>query len=135
MTVGAGLFMGSVSFVLFHQALALGMSQAAARNLTLLLLVLFENVHTLNCRSERASLLAVSFRANPVLIWAVIAAQLVHIAAMHIPVLNDVLGVQPVSVEIWVAVAALSFSLAVLMEIWKAVRRRAERRAVVRRDS
>ncbi len=128
MTFGAGLFMGSVSFVLFHQALALGMSHAEAQNLTLLLLVLFENVHALNCRSERASLFSLPLRANPFLIWAVITAQGLHIAAMHMPVLNGVLGVQPVSVETWAAVAALSLSLAVLMEIWKAVRRRAERR-------
>ena len=128
-TVAAGLFMGSVTFVLFERALALGMSHAEAQNLILLLLVLFENVHALNCRSERASLIRMPFRSNPFLIWAVIAAQGLHILAMHVPILNDVLGVQPVSLATWAAVAGLSLSLAVLMEIWKAVlRRRADRR-------
>ena len=127
-TLAGGLFMGSVSFVLFERALAVGMTHAEAQNLTLLLLVLFENVHALNCRSERTSLLKMSLRSNPVLIWAVLAAQGLHILAMHVPVLNDVLGVSPVSVGIWVAVAGLSLSLAALMEIWKAVGRRADRR-------
>ena len=128
-TVAAGLFMGSVTFVLFERALSLGMSHAEAQNLILLLLVLFENVHALNCRSEHASLVRMPLRSNPFLIWAVIAAQGLHILAMHVPILNDVLGVQPVSLATWAAVAGLSLSLAVLMEIWKAVlRRRADRR-------
>jgi Ca2+-transporting ATPase len=128
MIIGAGLFMGSVSFVLFYQAIALGWEPAEAQNITLLLLVLFENVHALNCRSERASLFSLPLKANPFLVWAVIGAQVLHIAAMHIPVLNGILGIKPVAVETWIAVAVLSATLAVLMEIWKLVQRRAERR-------
>ena len=66
-------------------------------------------------------------KANPFLIWAVIGAQALHIAAMHIPVLNGVLGIQPVAVETWIAVAVLATTLAVLMEGWKWVQRRLER--------
>lgn len=127
MIIAAGLFMGSVSFVVFYQAITLGWGTAEARNLTLLLLVLFENVHALNCRSERASLFSLQLKANPFLIWAVIGAQALHIAAMHIPVLNGVLGIQPVAVETWIAVAVLATTLAVLMEGWKWVQRRLER--------
>ena len=118
------MFMGSVSFVVFYQAIALGWGVAEAQNITLLLLVLFENVHALNCRSERASVFSLPLKANPFLVWAVIGAQALHIAAMHIPVLNGVLGIQPVAVETWIAVAVLAFTLAVLMEGWKWVQRR-----------
>ena len=131
MIIAAGLFMGSVSFVVFYQAIALGWGTAEAQNLTLLLLVLFENVHALNCRSERASLFSLPLKANPFLIWAVIGAQALHIAAMHIPVLNGVLGIQPVPVETWIAVAVLATTLAVLMEGWKWVQRRLERPVLI----
>jgi P-type Ca2+ transporter type 2C len=131
MIIAAGLFMGSVSFVVFYQAIALGWGTAEAQNLTLLLLVLFENVHALNCRSERASLFSLPLKANPFLIWAVIGAQALHIAAMHIPVLNGVLNIQPVAVETWIAVAVLAATLAVLMEGWKWVQRRLERPALI----
>src|SRR5437773_12443068 len=128
MIIAAELFMGSVSFVVFYQAITLGWGTAEAQNITLLLLVLFENVHALNCRSERASLFSLPLKANPFLVWAVLGAQVLHIAAMHIPVLNGILGIKPVAVETWIAVAVLSATLAVLMEIWKLVQRRAERR-------
>jgi magnesium-transporting ATPase (P-type) len=110
----------------FQQALAQGHGLAQAQNITLLLLVLFENVHALNCRSERASLLSQPLRENSFLLVAIIAAQGLHIAAMHMPGLREVLGVAPVSLTTWAEVAVIALTLLGFMELWKTVRRRIE---------
>jgi len=96
-----------------------GFSEPVARNLLLLLMVLFENMHVLNARSETRSVFRIPFAANPFLIFAIVAAQGLHIAAMYVPGLSDVLGVQPVSLTDWLMVAAVAASLLIVGEILK----------------
>jgi magnesium-transporting ATPase (P-type) len=90
-----------------------------ARNLVLLLMVLFENAHALNARSETRSVFAVSYRANLFLVFAIICAQGLHIGAMYLPALRDILDVQPIAPIEWVMVAAMAASLIVVMEVYK----------------
>ena len=66
--VVAALVMGGVGFAVFHQLLDAGWTVDAARNALLLLMVLFLNVHLLNCRSETRSAFAVTLRQSPVLV-------------------------------------------------------------------
>ena len=95
------------------------MDPEAARNRLLLLMVLFENAHALNARSERRSVLRVPFAANRFLIAAIVGAQALHISAMYIPGLRDVLGLQPVSLLDWIIIAAIAGSLILVMEAYK----------------
>ncbi|NIA68582.1 HAD-IC family P-type ATPase [Pelagibius litoralis] len=117
----AGGYMGFCAFAFYYWCLARGLPEAEARNLLLLLMVLFENVHAINARSERLSAFARPIMANPFLIMAVLAAQAAHIAALYLPGLSDVLGVRPVSLTDWLLVAALALSLLAVMEIRKLV--------------
>jgi magnesium-transporting ATPase (P-type) len=98
-----------------------GIPDADARNQLLLLMVLFENVHLFNCRSETRSAFRVPFAANRFLILGLIGAQGVHIAAMYTPGLNGVLGIKPVALDQWGMVAAMALSVIVAMEIYKRV--------------
>ena len=118
--VTAGVYMGGCAFGFYFVALESGMAEERARNLLLLLMVMFENVHVLNARSERRSAFAVPLRSNPFLIFAILGAQGCHVAAMYIPGLSDVLAVQPVSLADWAVVAGLAVSLLIVMEIRKA---------------
>ena len=125
-TLTSGLYMGSVAFVLFYLLLEVfGMDELQARNLVLLQMVLFENVHAFSCRSETRSIFRIPLAANRLLFVAVIAAHGVHIAAMYVPGLRDVLDVQPVAPEIWGVLLAVAVTLLVLDEGAKWVHRRA----------
>ncbi len=117
----AGCYMGGAAFAFYAWSLDRGMSEPVARNMLLLLMVLFENVHVLNARSETRSVFHIPFAANPFLIFAIIGAQGLHIAAMHLPGLNSVLDVQPVALTDWLVVAAIAVSLLVVGEILKLV--------------
>ena len=114
--------MGLAAFVTFSFVLAQGWSEVEARNLVLLLMVLFENVHAFNARSESRSALRVPLAANPFLIMAVIAAQGIHIAAMYTPGLSDILDLQPIGIATWAAVAGVALSLLLVAETYKALR-------------
>ncbi|MFT5181638.1 MAG: Ca2+-transporting ATPase, partial [Alphaproteobacteria bacterium] len=115
----AGTYMGVAAFAFYAWSLDRGLSEPVARNLLLLLMVLFENVHALNARSETRSVFRIPFSANPFLILAIVAAQGLHISAMYAPGLSGVLDVQPVALTDWLLVAAVAASLLIVGEILK----------------
>ncbi|MGE0660628.1 MAG: cation-translocating P-type ATPase [Reyranellaceae bacterium] len=113
------LVTGVGGFAAFYWMLHNGYAEEEARNLLLLLFVLFENFQTFNSRSERHSIVRQRFFANPFLVLTVIAAQLVHIGAMHMPALSGVLHVAPVSLAEWALLLLAASSLLLVMELEK----------------
>ena len=114
--VVGGLYIGLVSFVLFYFLLQSGESVDSARNIILLLMVLFENVHVFNARTEINYLHKIGYRSSMFLIYWVIFTQLLHIACMHIPFMQNVLSTQPVSFDTWLELAAVALGLLLVME-------------------
>jgi len=123
-----GLYIGLVSFVLFYFLLRNGMSVDSARNIILLLMVLFENVHVFNARSEINYLHQITYKSSAFLILWVIFTQLLHIACMYIPFMQNVLSVQPVSFNAWLVLAVVALGLVFIMEAdkWLMLRRKKE---------
>ena len=122
-TLVSGLTMGLVAFPAWWSMMAGGLSVDAARNELLLLMVLLENVHVFNCRSERVSAFRVPLSRNWLLIIGVLVAQGVHILAMQLPFMQRILGVSPLSLEDWLQLACEAMVLLVAMELFKLVRR------------
>jgi magnesium-transporting ATPase (P-type) len=123
-TLISGVAMGLLAFSTWAWLLAQGMELNEARNFVLLLMVLLENVHVFNCRSERLSAFRVPLRRNPLLICGVLIAQGVHILVMQWPFMQKVLGVAPVALNVWLSLLGLAGLLLVVMEIFKYVRQR-----------
>ena len=120
----SALVIGAVAFGLFKYLLDQGFGVEQARNSTLLLMVLFENVHVFNCRSETLSVFRHNPLRNKLLLGGTVIAQLVHIGAMYTPWLGDVLGASPVTLEQWFELLILALSVMVVMEIHKSIRAR-----------
>jgi len=106
--------------------------EEAARNLVLLLIVLFQNFHVFNCRSERASAFRVPLGRNPVLVAGVALALGLHLAATYLPFTQTVLRVAPVSLREFLTLAAVASSVLVVLEVYKPLGGggRVERRAI-----
>lgn len=110
---------GLVAYFLFSTLLSWGMPVDDARNSTLLLMVLFENVHVFNCRSERLSVFRHNPMRNRMLLFGTLAAQLIHIGAMYMPWISDVLRIHPVSMKHWLELLVLALSVVIVMELHK----------------
>ncbi len=83
-TIVAALVMGVIGFLTFRWFLPDGASDAevaSARNALLLLMVLFENIHIGNCRSETKSALVLSPLRSPILLAGTITAFLIHVGS------------------------------------------------------
>jgi Ca2+-transporting ATPase len=118
----SALVIGTVAFTAFRWFLELGFTVDEARNSTLLLMVLFENVHVFNSRSETLSAFRHNPLRNPILLVGTAIAQLIHIGAMYTPWISDVLRVQPVTAQHWAMLFVCALVVLVVMEIHKLVR-------------
>jgi magnesium-transporting ATPase (P-type) len=118
-TVIAAAVMGLVGFAAFWAFLEAGWSEAAARNGLLLLMVLFENIHIGNCRSEIKSALRLSPFRSPILLGGAVVAFLVHVGAMHLPQAQVVLQTEPVSLGTWLMLGLMALTVFVAIEAHK----------------
>lgn len=114
-----GTAMGLLAFGTLAYLIKSGYGATETRNLTLMLLVLFGNIHALSSRSEVRSLFKIKFFGNPFLILAVPFAQLLHITAMYIPGLSNVLELKPISLVQWASLLSVALILLLVEEIHK----------------
>lgn len=116
----SGLIMGSIAFSLwFYLNHYTEMSELHARNMVLLLMVLMQNLHIFNCRSERKSTFAIPISRNYLLVLFVILTQGLHVASMHIPFMQNTLRIEPITLQEWGFILLLAIPLLVFMELFK----------------
>jgi Ca2+-transporting ATPase len=116
--IGAAV-MGSVSFGTFYWMLNSGESLPSARNIILLLMVLFEIIHIGNCRSESISAFQLSPLRSPILLIGTAIAFLIHVVVMYLPIGRIFLATEPVSLQTWGILLGLSLTVLVPIEIHK----------------
>jgi magnesium-transporting ATPase (P-type) len=100
------------------------MDETHARNIILLLMVFMQNVHAFSCRSERISAFLVPLKRNIVLVFGVLMAQGIHVLSMHIPFMQNVLRVEPITLIEWAEVLVLALPLLLVMEAFKFIKNR-----------
>lgn len=100
-----------------------GMEAKHARTDVMMLMVLLQNFHVLNCRSETRSLFSIPLSNNKLIVVGVLLAQGVHILAAYIPGLNSTLQLEPVHMNEWLILLALSCSIVLVMELFKWIKR------------
>ncbi len=116
--VAAGVMAG-VGVGAFWWMISSGWSEYSARNALLLLMVLFENIHIGNCRSETRSAFRLSPFSSPILLGGTICAFLIHLAAMHIPFMQSLLRTELVNLTTWGTIICLALTVLVAMELHK----------------
>jgi magnesium-transporting ATPase (P-type) len=126
-TVIAATVMGVVGFVIFQALLSIGWTEGSARNALLLLMVLFENIHIFNCRSETLSAFRMSPLRSPILMAGMLTAFLVHVLMLYLPAGRQLLGTEPVGLATWIGLSLAALSILLVMELHKLIRSRFER--------
>lgn len=115
----AVLVVGFGGFAVFGLAQFWGWSVESSRNLLLLTMVLYENFHIGNCRSETKSAFYLSPLRSPVLFFGTIGALLLHVVAMYVPALQGILKTEPVDIWMWFLVASVAILIVPAVEIHK----------------
>ncbi len=123
-TLVSGMTMAAITIAVWFFMMGRNWPVDQARNILLLLFVLMQNFHVFNCRSERESTFKVPISRNYILIMGVIAAQGIHIAALYIPFMQDLLSTNPVTIYQWLTLFAIASIVLFVMELYKLIKRR-----------
>lgn len=115
----AVLVVGGGGFLVYDIAMRWGWAVEDARNLLLLSMVLFENFHIGNCRSETRSAFALSPLRSPVLFFGTLGAFLTHLAGMYVPFLQEMLSTKPVEPRLWGVAIGVSVLIVPAIELHK----------------
>jgi magnesium-transporting ATPase (P-type) len=110
---------GLGGFLVYTFALRCGWDVVDARNLLLLTMVLFENFHVGNCRSESRSAFTFSPLRSPVLFFGTLGALLVHILGMYVPFLQTMLSTKSTDAEQWVVALGVAVLIVPAVELHK----------------
>src|SRR6056297_2254022 len=124
-TIIAGLTMGGIVFGVWYWLInSLQMNEIHARNMVLLLMVFMQNFHAFNARSEITSVFKVPLKRNLILVFGILAAQLIHIASMQIPFMQNILRTEPITIAEWSQILVFAVPMILVMEIFKWINRR-----------
>jgi Ca2+-transporting ATPase len=114
-----GIWMAMLGFAAYAWMLDAGVAVPHARNALMLLMVLLQNVDAFNARSETVSVFRIPLSRNPLLAIGVVTALLLHVTAMHVPLLQDLLELGPLPASAWLTLGFVSLSLLLAMELQK----------------
>jgi magnesium-transporting ATPase (P-type) len=115
----SGTYIGFAGFAFYSWALAEGYEESQARTALLFLMVLFENVHVFNCRSERRSAFKMPFVANPFVAISVFLALSLHAGATYTSGLGSILHVEAMELELLLLMVPIALGLLLVMETYK----------------
>ena len=115
----SGLFIGFIVFLLWFYLIKSGMETYIARGYVLVLMVFIQNMHVINCRSERKSIFEYGFAKNPFVIVAVVSAILLQVVFMEVPFLARFLQTTSIPFIHLVLLFMLSLPVLTVMEGYK----------------
>ena len=117
-----GGFIGLVvfgSWMILTQTLKLDIT--VARSLVMTLMVLLQNVHAFNCRSEKQSLFKINFKSNWFFLVSVLGSIGLQILFMEVPALSQLLELTTVPYNILLILVAVSLTAFAVGEIYKLI--------------
>lgn len=94
-----------------------------ARSIIMMLMVLIQNIHVLNCRSEKNSVFSVKLWNNPFVIATIILSIGLQILITEIPPLAQLLGVTALPFQTIIILLLLAFIVIIVAELYKFIYR------------
>ena len=120
----SGIFIGGIVFGLWYYLInVVHMEVAHARGHIMALMVFIQNIHVLNCRSEKHSAFKMSFKSNPLVLFSILSAIGLQIIIMEVPLLSRILGTYSVSFVNMIYLFLLALPVLIVMEIFKLIKK------------
>ncbi len=125
--VGSMLLVGA--FGLFEWALQHGASEEQARTIAVNVFAVGESFYLLNCRSLRLSMFSLGLFSNR-WVWAGIFSMIMaSLAFTYLPIMNQLFHTAPISLNDWLHIIAVGFTIHLVIALDKRVRLWLEQRA------
>ena len=124
-TIFVGLLISVGVVYNFVTELRAGASLDQARTLAVTTMVFFQFFQAWNSRSETESVFRLSPFSNPFLLYGLLASILAQLASIYFFLFQWVLRTEPLSLADWFKIAVMSLTVILVVEIDKAIRRKA----------
>lgn len=120
----AGTFIGMLVFIVWIYLIKeINMDVTVARGYIMALMVFIQNMHVLNCRSEKESIFKIKFN-NPLIVFSILSSILLQIIVMEVPFLSAMLKTKNIPILDLVCLFDLSLIILVIIEIYKFIKRK-----------
>ena len=124
-----GLVIALIIFSTWKYLMDRNVDLLIARSYVMMLMVFIQNVHVLNCRSEKNSIFKTSIKSNPLVIITIIGSIILQLIVTEVPLLANFLSITSVPFNIVLSLFALSLVIVAFAESYKCVNK------VIRRNS
>ena len=122
-TIFSGIFIGLLVFALwFYFMKVLKLGEDFSRSCILIYMVFIQNIHVLNCRSEKNSILTIAPFKNIFIPISILGSIILQIIFIKVPNLSVFLQVQNVEFIIIFALFLISIPVLLIMELYKLIR-------------
>lgn len=120
----SGLYIGIVIFIVWYFLLKyINMDVSTARGYIMALMVFMQNIHVLNCRSEKKSIFKMSLFKNPMIILSIGISIILQITVMEVDFLASLLNTHRIPNIDLIKIIFLALPIILVMEIFKFIRR------------
>lgn len=118
----AGITMGLIIFIFWVFLIDnLKLEETSARAYVMALMVFMQNVHVLNCRSERTSVFKMSLLSNKMVLLAITTSIILHIIISEVEIFSKFLQISSLPLYTLSMLFVLSFTVLIVMEIYKLI--------------
>lgn len=119
----SGITIGLIVFGLWYYLIKInGMETSLARGYVVALMIIIQNIHAFNCRSEKKSTFTIPVGSNPIFIVGVIGSVLLGLAVMEIPFLSVFLKTHSIPFVHLEMLFLLGTIIFIVMELYKLFR-------------
>lgn len=98
------------------------MNVSIARGYIVALMIIIQNIHAINCRSERNSALTIPVESNTTFIFSIIFSVIIGIAILEIDFLNSFLKTSYIPYNQLLLLFCLGMIIFVIMELYKEIK-------------
>ena len=123
-----GLTIAMLIFVVWKNLMDKNTDLVIARSIVMMLMVFIQNIHVLNCRSEKNSVLKTSLFTNPLVIGTVVSSIILQIVVTEFKITANFLSITRLPLQTILLLFALSFVVIIVAEIYKFIYRRVKTR-------
>ena len=119
----AGLTIGLIVFGVWVYLLNYAhMEVTLARGYCMALMIIIQNIHAFNCRSEKKSIFKMKFNSNPIFLIGVLGSLILGVAVIEIDFLNVFLKTSHIPYNDLLILLGLGFIIMIVMEIYKKIK-------------
>lgn len=119
----SGISIGLIVFGLwFYLIKIINMNVSIARGYIVALMIIIQNIHAINCRSERNSALTIPVESNTTFIFSIIFSVIIGIAILEIDFLNSFLKTSFIPYNQLLLLFCLGMIIFVIMELYKEIK-------------